>query len=113
MSEDLYDDLPETAEKKTGPSSTQLLSKKRRLNESSTSVAADEKPRSLVEEVSYLQERVQLLEKENKLLKHNMGTLYRTAVSEIQRKESQISNLQLELDKAHAAKWDCRNVSFP
>jgi hypothetical protein len=55
------------------------------------------RPKSLVDELKELEERVGALEKENQTLKRNMGTLYRTAVAELQRKDDQIQELQSEL----------------
>jgi hypothetical protein len=49
--------------------------------------------RSLVQEVEYLQERERLLGQENEILKRNMGTLYRTAMAEIQRKDEEMARL--------------------
>jgi cell division protein FtsB len=51
----------------------------------------------LAEEVSYLQEKVNLLETENENLQRNMGTLYRTAVAELARKDAEITRLQQEI----------------
>ena len=50
--------------------------------------ADDEKPES-----DRLKERIRMLEEENRILKRNMGTLYRTAVAEIRRKDEQINRL--------------------
>ena len=46
---------------------------------------------SLTDEVQMLRKRVQELEQENANLKRNMGTLYRTAVAELKRKDAQIA----------------------
>ena len=56
-------------------------------------------PRSLVEEVSYLQDEISKLQRENKALKRNMGTLFRTATTELQRKDKEIQRLTTELDQ--------------
>jgi hypothetical protein len=61
------------------------------------SACGDGRPKSLVVELQELEECVGLLEKENQTLKRNMGTLYRTAVAELQRKDDQIQELQREL----------------
>lgn len=53
-------------------------------------------PRSLVQEVQFLQDKVAKLEKENEVLKRNMGILFRTATAEIQRKDKEISRLNSE-----------------
>lgn len=57
------------------------------------------RPRSLVEEVKYLQAQVGQLQTENENLKRNMGTLFRTARAEIQRKDKEILRLTAELDQ--------------
>lgn len=61
-------------------------------------------PRSLVEEVKHLQEKVGKLAKENETLKRNMGTLFRTATAEVQRKDKEILRLTTELDRIMAQK---------
>ena len=50
-------------------------------------------PLSLTDQVQMLQQRVVQLERENENLQRNMGTLYRTAKAELQRKEEQIQQL--------------------
>jgi hypothetical protein len=62
------------------------------------------RPRSLVEEVQFLQQKSAKLERENQILKRNMGTLYRTATAELQRKDKEILRLTTEADKAAQAK---------
>lgn len=52
-------------------------------------------PLPLTEQVQMLQQRVDVLEQENENLKRNIGTLYRTAKAELQRKEDQIQQLLL------------------
>mmetsp|Transcript_15008 Transcript_15008/g.41515 ORF Transcript_15008/g.41515 Transcript_15008/m.41515 type:complete len:147 (+) Transcript_15008:55-495(+) len=66
-------------------------------NNSSTSNNNNSNPpvRSLVEEVEYLQQRVESLQDENTILKRNMGTLYRTAQAEIRRKDEELERLSL------------------
>ena len=58
------------------------------------SATAPNHPRSLVEEVQFLQDKVAKLERENQVLKRNMGILFRTATAEIQRKDKEILRLQ-------------------
>jgi predicted RNase H-like nuclease (RuvC/YqgF family) len=50
-------------------------------------------PLSLTDQVQMLQKRVTELERENEQLQRNMGTLYRTAKAELQRKDDQIHQL--------------------
>eukprot|EP00977_Amphora_coffeiformis_P006607 scaffold1424_cov168-Amphora_coffeaeformis.AAC.20 len=60
-------------------------------------------PMSLVEENKFLREKVAKVQGENDLLKRNMGTLFRTATAEIQRKDKEILRLAAELDKVAVA----------
>ena len=62
------------------------------------------RPMSLVEENKFLREKVAKLQGENDVLQRNMGTLFRTATAEIQRKDKEILRLATELDKAAAAR---------
>lgn len=61
-------------------------------------------------EISKLQQQIKTLEDENEILKKNMGILYRTAKTELERKDRRIDELQNDLD---ARSWkfsfgDCR-----
>jgi predicted nucleic acid-binding Zn-ribbon protein len=83
--DDLYDDLVDTkatatasALKKSAPSNTL-------------------QPKSFSDELDALQKRVALIEKENETLRRNMGTLYRTAKSELGRKDAEIDRLREQL----------------
>jgi hypothetical protein len=83
--DDLYDDLAETKAaatpsvlKKSAPSNTL-------------------RPKSFSDELDALQQRAALLEKENETLRRNMGTLYRTAKSELGRKDAEIDRLREQL----------------
>ena len=58
------------------------------------------RPASLSAEVDALQQRVAELEKENSTLRRNMGTLYRTANSELGRKDTEINSLREQLEEA-------------
>eukprot|EP00978_Attheya_sp_CCMP212_P023524 scaffold72307_cov51-Attheya_sp.AAC.2 len=55
------------------------------------------------EHVDKLQHQVNQLRAENQVLKRNMGTLYRTAKAELQRKDTEVSRLYSQLDAAGAA----------
>jgi vacuolar-type H+-ATPase subunit I/STV1 len=70
------------------------------------------RPKSLVDELKELEERVGFLEKEKQTLKRNMGALYRTAVAELQRKDDQIQELQRELSN-HQVRVDETMKSSP
>lgn len=54
-------------------------------------------PPSLTTRLEELEQLTERLQKENAILKRNMGTLYRTAVAEIQRKERSIRELREKL----------------
>ncbi|KAL7453076.1 hypothetical protein ACHAWC_004764 [Mediolabrus comicus] len=84
--DDLYGDLHLAAAAKPVPGKQQLLS-------SSTKPTA-----SLSPETSQLQQQIKSLQAENEALKKNMGILYRTAKSELERKDRRIDELQNELD---------------
>mmetsp|Transcript_17517 Transcript_17517/g.36763 ORF Transcript_17517/g.36763 Transcript_17517/m.36763 type:complete len:122 (+) Transcript_17517:84-449(+) len=49
-------------------------------------------------EVNEMQQQMMTLKEENEILKKNMGILYRTAKSELERKDRAIERLQNELD---------------
>ena len=85
MSDDLYDDLEDTKVEVAGAAATKQSEFRNR-------------PTSFAEEVQVLQQRVAVLEKVNETLKRNMGTLYRTAVAELKRKDAEITRLQEELE---------------
>ena len=52
----------------------------------------------LQEKYEKAMKQLSLLEKENRILKANISSLFKTAVSEIERKDGQISQLRSELD---------------
>ena len=97
-SEDLYGDIDESA---VFPVSATKNSAQSALSASTVSAATasahlknpSHHPRPLVEEVAFLQDKVTKLEKENEVLKRNMGILFRTATAEIQRKDKEILRL--------------------
>jgi hypothetical protein len=113
--DDLYDDLDrklpppyeEATDRSNSDRSPCLADKETPLPSSAHHCAAaasssvDRRPKSLVEEVQDLQGRVETLERENSVLRRNMGTLYRTAVAELGRKDAQIEELQRELSNHH------------
>jgi CII-binding regulator of phage lambda lysogenization HflD len=85
--DDLYDDL-DLAETKVA--ATAKVSKK-------SAPSNTLQPKSFSEELDALQQRVALFEKENETLRRNMGTLYRTAKSELGRKDAEIDRLREQL----------------
>lgn len=94
--EDLYGDIDETP---VFPSSVTA-----KASPPLAAAVKKDAPRSLVEEVQFLQEKVGQLAGENEVLKRNMGTLYRTATAEISRKDKEILRLTTELDVLKSAK---------
>ena len=67
------------------------------------SLTGDEShPKSFTQQVAELQTQVECLNNENQKLRRNIGTLFRTARSEIKRKDAEISRLMEELDKARS-----------
>lgn len=81
--EDLYGDLSNTKPAAAKPDS----SRKRKAN-----------PNSLIDQVGLLENKVESLGKENETLRRNMGTLYRTAKSEIERKDAEIERLMKQVE---------------
>jgi len=116
MSDDaLYDDLPDNADTDSNVADAKEqepmkrprasgLDNHQQIMSSTVSRSKIERPKSLVDEVDDLQQRLKAIEEENAILKRNMGTLYRTALSEIERKEAEIERLQRALDETMAAK---------
>ena len=88
VSSDLYEDLMDTkvAAVATG-------------RKKSASSSSSKGPQSFAEQVETFQQRVQALERENLTLKRNMGTLFRTAKRELERKDAEMQRLQQELDQ--------------
>ena len=91
----LYDDL--TNAKIPAVASIKSTVKPTGFSQSLTS--NDNKPKSFTEQVVELQSQVESLSNENQRLRRNIGTLFRTARSEIQRKDAEISRLMEELDE--------------
>ena len=73
MDDDLYGDLDQIELEQSKPKSTTIIQLENQVND--------------------LQALVELLKQENETLKRNMGTLYRTARSEIRRKDAEIESL--------------------
>ncbi|KAL7461725.1 hypothetical protein ACHAXS_006377 [Conticribra weissflogii] len=110
--DDLYGDLdgmvakPSTSSpvlrKKATPSGNAAISVLQSTDnaQSSTSPLPSSNPKFLVpqSEVRELQLQIKTLKEENDILKKNIGILYRTAKSELGRKDRAIERLQNELD---------------
>jgi septal ring factor EnvC (AmiA/AmiB activator) len=86
--DDLYGDLS-LAAAKPAP--------RKQTTASSIEPTASSMPRS-DPEISNLQQQIKNLEAENETLKKNIGILYRTAKSELERKDRRIEELQNDLD---------------
>lgn len=80
--DDLYDDVP------------MKLPAKKKIRPTTTTAKSNHHPKNLTELVKELEQTVERLTKENSTLKRNMGTLYRTAVAELARKDRHIERLQ-------------------
>ncbi|KAL7542450.1 hypothetical protein ACHAXR_012362 [Thalassiosira sp. AJA248-18] len=89
--DDLYGDLDDAVAKPM-PSTTSYTS--------STSRKSLTAPPTMMSqpEIAQLQQQVKSLKVENDLLKRNIGILYRTSKSELERKDRTIDQLQNELD---------------
>jgi non-canonical (house-cleaning) NTP pyrophosphatase len=86
--DDLYEDLIDTkvAAVATG-------------DKKSASSSSSKGPQSFAEQVETSQQHAQALERENLTLKRNIGTLFRTAKRELERKDTEIQRLQQELSQ--------------
>ena len=92
----LYDDIPEDmklpASLEVGnTTSSTSTSNQRELYHPSSSTSTI---KNSIELVPILQEQIRQLQTENSILKRNIGILYRTAVTELQRKDQQLIELQ-------------------
>lgn len=58
----------------------------------------EEENRKLKEKVDELRKRQDRVEKENRILRANISSLYKTAIAEVDRKNSQINDLRSQLD---------------
>jgi predicted RNase H-like nuclease (RuvC/YqgF family) len=101
--DDLYGDLDLTLEKKKskdgGPGHAKRQKTGGRPYHASLSNHQDPSEASrMKEENRNLKKQLEILREENLKLKRNIGTLYRTAKHEIQRKDDQIEKLQGQLE---------------
>ena len=92
--DDLYGDLEDTVAKPL-PSTNKQATMTGAGAPSSVSMSMSMLPEP---EVQQLLEQTKQLKAENEILKRNMGILYRTAKSELERKDRTIFQLQNELD---------------
>lgn len=101
--DDLYADMEDTKPAAKGTTTRRTNSSS---NSSSTAIAT-RNPKPLTEHVQELQQQVDNLKHENKILQRNMGTLYRTAMAELKRKDAQILELQEQLSRSGttATEW--------
>jgi hypothetical protein len=109
--DDLYGDIDDTPVFSSVADTPSTTTTTRGLDDDN--VKGSSKPRSLVEQVSFLEERVGALQRENEILKRNMGTLYRTAIAELQRKDKEIVRLTTELDGTTHRKGDATMMVPP
>jgi len=93
MDEDLYGDLTETKPAPTGATTSDEQSR-----QTKKSKKAVHHPGSLASTVERLEQQLEGTQKENEILRRNIGILYRTAKSEIERKDREIESLMKELE---------------
>ena len=104
--DDLYDDLEHAVAKPSSNSkatTAQTLSSatKNKIHSTTSSFSVQQQPINTTlsqTEITQLQQQVESLKAENDILKKNIGILYRTAKSELQRKDKTICQLQDEVD---------------
>ena len=101
--DDLYGDL---MEQKLPASSTSMASSAKRQKLSSASLSSSnfqkDEGNSVSDPNAVWKQRVEELTNENNILKRNIGTLYRTAKKEMERKDKEIQRLTEELEKTRA-----------
>jgi UbiD family decarboxylase len=94
----LYDDLMEA---KVASSITSTPTTHHNKNNASTvAISRHHHPKSFTQQVEELKSQVDSIQSENQRLKRNIGTLFRTARSELQRKDAEIARLTDALDRA-------------
>lgn len=93
-SDDLYDDLHHNSKMAVIASASHAVS--------ATLSTPSFRPSSLTSQVESLTAQVQQLSTENETLRRNMGILFRTARTELQRKDDEIQRLQTLLDGVQA-----------
>ena len=93
--DDLYGDLDDAVAKPLPPSKqphTSMASTSKMMSPS------PQQPMMSQPEIAKLQQQIKSLKEENDILKKNIGILYRTSKSELERKDRSIDQLQNELD---------------
>lgn len=93
--DDLYGDLDDAAVAKPAPSNAGRTEQYAAAQETSTAAPP---PLATQPEIAQLQQQLKSLKAENDVLKKNIGILYRTAKSELERKDRTIDQLQSEID---------------
>lgn len=68
----------------------------------------EEENGKLKEKMDQMKQRQSVLEKENRILKANISSLYKTAIAEVDRKNSQINELRSQLDDLILRRQDRR-----
>ena len=95
--DELYGDLDDAAVAK--PQTNNVTKKNDATTIMSTSMSAQTMPTMMSQpEMIQLQQQIKSLKAENDTLKRNIGILYRTAKSELERKDRTIGQLQDEVD---------------
>ena len=106
--DDLYDDLEHAVAKPSSNSkavaaqtSSSSSATKNKIHSTTSSFSVQQQPIDTTlsqTEITQLQQQVESVKAENDILKKNIGILYRTAKSELQRKDKTICQLQDEVD---------------
>lgn len=94
----LYDDLMEAKVPSSSTSTSTIHHNKN--SASDVAISRNHHPKSFTQQVEELQSQVDSIQSENQRLKRNIGTLFRTARSELQRKDTEIARLMEALDRA-------------
>jgi hypothetical protein len=93
----LYDDLMEA--KVTSSSTSTPTPYHNKSIVSNVALSRNDYPKSFTQQVEELKSQVDSIQSENQRLKRNIGTLFRTARSELQRKDAEIARLTEALDR--------------
>ena len=95
-SDDLYGDLDEEMNHQN-PSKTNIRNNTSATSNSKSEAVKKSNHGSNDNTISLLEKKIKRLEGENESLKRNMGTLYRTAKLELDRKDAMIADLERQL----------------
>ena len=106
----LYDDLMEA---KVASSTSTSTAPRIEGSVSNIALSGNRHPKSFTQQVEELQSQLDSIQSENQRLKRNIGTLFRTARSELQRKDAEIARLMEALDRAQRDKISAGQIADP